>query len=65
MIRKSQFAGDSQAISFADQFYVMAGQVHPLYAAATLRTENYAVPSTTRQNPLGRIRIGSAVSQLC
>ena len=28
MIRKGQFAGDgAQAISFADRFYVMAGQV--------------------------------------
>jgi transposase-like protein len=29
MIRKGEFAGDSQPMSFADQFYVMAGQVRP------------------------------------
>jgi transposase-like protein len=29
MIRKGEFAGDSRTMSFADQFYVMAGQVRP------------------------------------
>ena len=70
MIRKGQFAGDGvQAMSFAGQFYVIAGPVRPVQAAAMLSTKNSALRLTTRQNPVaslspvlsGCVRMSAAV----
>ena len=48
---QGQFAGDGvQAMSIADQFYAMTGQVCPVPAAAMLNPQTSALRSTTRQN---------------
>ena len=51
MIRKGQFAIDDAApMSFADQFYTLAGQVRPVCAGVMLSMKKSVLSSTTRQN---------------
>ena len=51
ILRKGQFAVDDAApMSFADQFYALAGQVRPVYAGVMLSMKKSVLGSTTRQN---------------
>ena len=50
MIRKSQFAINGTVMSFANQFYALAGQIRPAQTAAMFSTVNSVSRSTTRQN---------------
>ena len=50
MIQKGQFAFDGTVMSFADQFYALAGQIRPALTAAMFSTGNSVSRLTTRQN---------------
>ena len=66
MIRKGQFAVDDAApMLFADQFYVLAGQVRPVSAGVMLSVKNSVLGSTTRQNQRKTPPIGAFVQVPC